>query len=129
VKFLLDTHLLVWAFSGPRRLPSSARELIEAAENSVFFSIANVWEVAIKRRLGRAEFAMAPRGFTEAAREMGFTELPIGAEACFQVGDLPLHHRDPFDRMLVAQAMTAPMFLLTVDRQLAAYSHLVRLVA
>jgi PIN domain nuclease of toxin-antitoxin system len=128
-RYLLDTHLLVWSLAYPQRLPGGARALIESTENDVYFSVASVWEVAIKHRLGRSDFEYPPRHFTDAARRIGFVDLQIDVQACFRVGELPLHHRDPFDRMLVAQAMTAPMFLLTVDRQLTAYSELVRLVA
>jgi PIN domain nuclease of toxin-antitoxin system len=126
--YLLDTHLLIWSLGFTDRLPSQARLLIDAPDTVIYFSLASVWEVAIKHRLGRVDFLMTPHAFTDGARQTGFRELPIGVEACFCVGELPLHHRDPFDRMLVAQAVAAPMFLLTVDRQLTAYSDLVKLV-
>lgn len=129
MRYLLDTHLLIWLMAAPGRFPASARAMIEADDAQTYYSIATVWEVAIKHRLGRMDFALPPQEFAFHARQSGLAELPITAAACFRVAELPLLHRDPFDRMLVAQAMATPMHLLTADRGLAGYSELVRVFA
>ncbi len=126
---LLDTHLLLWSVIDPGRFSESYRAAVEDARTPVYFSIVSVWEIAIKFKLGRADFGVRPERIVAAAHNADFAQLDVSVEACLLLAELPLHHRDPFDRMLVAQAMTAPMFLLTVDRQLAAYSELVRLLA
>lgn len=125
---LLDTHVLLWALGEPDRLDAATRALLEDADTEVLFSAASIWEVAIKARLGRADFAACPREVAEAARETGFAELPVRAAAAALVAELPMHHRDPFDRLLVAQAMTEPARLWTADAALRPYSELVTLV-
>ena len=89
------------------------------------FSAASIWEIAIKTELGRADFAAKPEDIARAAVESGFDELPISAQHAAPAARLPRHHRDPFDRLLVAQAMTEPARLLTVDAALRRYSELV----
>ncbi len=128
MRLLLDTHLLLWALAEPERLGSALRELIEDPENEVLFSAASIWEVAIKAGLGRTNFAVRPEEVVRAAVAAGFAELPIRAEVAARVADLPPHHRDPFDRLLVAQAMAGPMRLYTADPLLPPYSELVTLV-
>jgi PIN domain nuclease of toxin-antitoxin system len=128
VRLLLDTHVLLWALIEPARLNPDARATLENPEHAVFFSAASVWEMAIKAALGRADFQVAPEVIVEAAQASGFIELPVRSAAALKVAALPHHHRDPFDRLLVAQAMTEPMALYTADAQLAAYSELVVLV-
>jgi PIN domain nuclease of toxin-antitoxin system len=91
----------------------------------VLFSAASVWEIAIKAALGRADFKVAPAEIVAAALETGFAELPVSAAAALRVADLPPHHRDPFDRLLVAQALTEPARLYTADPALEPYSELV----
>jgi len=127
-RVLLDTHLLIWALGNADRLPASIRDLIEDPENDVVFSSASIWEIAIKTRLGRTDFAVRPERVATEAIDVGFAELPVGWRAAAAVADLPLHHCDPFDRIIVAQAMTEPAHLYTVDRALTRYSDLVRVI-
>ena len=128
MRLLLDTHILLWALDQPARLDSGTRALLEDPANEVLFSAASIWEIAIKVRLGRADFPVRPDAIAQAARDTGFTELPVRADAAARVADMPLHHRDPFDRLLVAQAMAEPMRLYTADPLLPPYSDLVTLV-
>ena len=128
MRLLLDTHLLLWALIEPRRLGAGARELIEAPENEVLFSAASLWEIAIKAALGRADFGVQARAILQGALGAGFREAPVDSVAALKVAELPHHHRDPFDRLLVAQALTLPAVLLTADAQLPIYSDLVRLI-
>ena len=128
MRLLLDTHILLWALDQPARLDSGTRALLEDPANEVLFSAASIWEIAIKVRLGRADFPVRPDAIAQAARDTGFTELPVRADAAARVADMPLHHRDPFDRLLVAQAMAEPMRLYTADPLLPPYSELVTLV-
>lgn len=128
MRLLLDTQLLLWALVEPGRLDRMTRDIVEDPGNTVLFSVASIWEVAIKSALGRDDFRFRPDVIARAARETGFVELPIGSSAAAGVADLPLHHRDPFDRLLVAQAMTEPAFLYTTDPALNPYTDLVRLV-
>jgi PIN domain nuclease of toxin-antitoxin system len=127
-RVLLDTHLLIWALDNTARLPADLRGLIEDPDNDVLFSSASIWEIVIKTRLGRIDFAVRPERVATEAIDVGFTELPVGWRAAAAVADLPLHHRDPFDRIIVAQAMTEPAHLYTVDRALTRYSDLVRVI-
>lgn len=128
MRLLLDTHVLLWALADHERLDLTTRALLEDAETDVLFSAASIWEIAIKAGLGRADFAVRPREVAQAARETGFEELPIRAVAAALVADLPLHHRDPFDRLLVAQAITEPVRFYTADPLLPPYSELVTLI-
>jgi PIN domain nuclease of toxin-antitoxin system len=125
VRILLDTHILLWALTEPGTLPSDARAVIEDPDNEVLFSAASVWEMAIKAALGRADFQVSPATIVEAAVASGIAELPVRSAAALKVAALPLHHRDPFDRLLVAQAMTEPAVLYTADAALTEYSELV----
>jgi PIN domain nuclease of toxin-antitoxin system len=128
MRLLLDTHILLWALDTPARLDDKTRSLLEDPANEVLFSAASIWEIAIKARLGRADFPVRPHEIAQAARDTGFLELPVWADAAARVANLPLHHRDPFDRLLVAQAMIEPMRLYTADPLLPPYSELVSLV-
>ena len=125
VRVLLDTHILIWALLGSRKLPKEAATLIADGGNEVLFSAANIWEIAIKRQIRRMEFSMEAQLIADAAIETGFVELPVSSAAAAAVADLPLHHKDPFDRLLVCQAMHEPARLFTVDRQLAPYGDFV----
>lgn len=125
MRILLDTHVLLWALIEPDRLNAEIRASLEDTGNEVLFSAASVWELAIKAGLGRAGFQVSPGEIVDAARASGFVELPVRSEAALKVAALPHHHRDPFDRLLVAQALTEPAALYTADRQLGAYSELV----
>ena len=128
MRLLLDTNILLWVLVRPARLDAAALAMIEDEQNAVLFSIASIWEIAIKSRLGRDDFNARPGDVHRFARGAAFEELPVLADAAIRVAELPLHHRDPFDRLLVAQAMVGPMRLLTSDAVLAQYSELVMLV-
>jgi PIN domain nuclease of toxin-antitoxin system len=122
MRLLLDTHVLLWALAGSRRLPDATRELIESPENDVLFSAASIWEIAIKAYALHAEFGVDAATIITAARDTDFDELAISAEHAAGVAALPAHHKDPFDRMLISQAIAEPARLVTADRALAAYS-------
>lgn len=128
MRLLLDTHILLWALADPEKLPERGRALIEDETNSILFSAASIWEIAIKSQAGRVNFPFAPDRIAHAAEKTGFTELPVSAKHSAAVCDLPLHHRDPFDRILVAQAIAEPARLLTVDAALRQYSELVEML-
>ncbi len=128
MRILLDTHLLLWSHMNDRRLSQTVRELLESRENDVYFSAASIWEIAIKAQLKRLESTVDPQQIVRAALDSDFEELPVTASSAVLVSALPMHHRDPFDRLLVAQAMSVPLTLMTADPQLLQYSELVRLV-
>ena len=117
--------MLVWAVIDPDRLTPQVRDLLEDPDQDVLFSAASIWEISIKAALGRADFRVTPREILEAALRDGFVELPVTSAASLAVADLPLIHRDPFDRLLVAQALTEPARLYTADAALEPYSELV----
>ena len=121
MKLLLDTHLLLWAAGEPDRLSADARTLIEAPENELFFSAASLWEIAIKRGLGRDDFQVDTRLLRRGLLDNGYSELPIGSEHAVAIEGLPSIHKDPFDRMLVAQSMVEGITLLTADANVAQY--------
>lgn len=125
MRLLLDTHILLWALIEPDRLNHDVRTLLEDREHVVLFSAASAWEMSIKAALGRADFKVAPSEIVAAALDAGFEELPVRSAAALAVATLPHHHRDPFDRLLVAQAITEPARLYTADAALALYSELV----
>ena len=124
MRVLLDTHLLLWALGTPSRLPSTARRLID--ESDVYVSAVSIWEISIKAALGK--LTADPKEVLAALEPAGFLTLPIVGEHAARVGDLPQVHRDPFDRMLVAQALAEPMRLLTNDTVLAGYGDIVTVV-
>jgi PIN domain nuclease of toxin-antitoxin system len=121
MRLLLDTRILLWALSAPGRLPSAASDALETPENRVFFSAASIWEIAIKRALERPDFAAEPDLVRSAALGTSFEELPISGLHVLRVRHLPHLHRDPFDRLLVAQAQTEPLVLMSDDPQVARY--------
>ncbi len=125
MRLLLDTRVLLWALGEPARLPRTAREAILDPGNEVLFSAASIWEIAIKSQLGRADFGASSEAIARSAMESGFDELPVRSAHAALTARLPGHHRDPFDRLLIAQAMTEPARLLTVDSALRPYSELV----
>lgn len=125
MRLLLDTHIFLWAVADSTLLRSSARRWIESADE-VFVSAASIWEIAIKARLGKID--ADPDELEAAIAASGFSELPVRARHAKGVVALPLHHADPFDRLLVAQAIAEPMWLLTADAALAPYSELVLMV-
>ena len=128
MRLLLDTHLLLWAAASSKRLPREARALIENAANEVYFSAASIWEIAIKSSLGRKDFRVDLVILQAALPAMGLLELPVTAAHAVGVTKLPLIHRDPFDRLLLAQSVAEPLTLLTNDALLVRYSDGVRLV-
>lgn len=129
MRLLLDTHLLLWAAAEPDRLPAGVRQRLESPDNEVLFSAASIWELAIKMQIGRLHLQATPEVLASAAQEMGFEELPVLAVHAAGVRHLSPHHRDPFARLLVAQALSEPARLLTVDRVLGRYSDLVEVLA
>jgi PIN domain nuclease of toxin-antitoxin system len=128
VKLLLDTHLLLWAAANDRRLPPAARALIESRENEPLFSAASLWEIVVKGGLGRDDFRVNARLLRRALVQNGYSELPITSEHAIAIETLPAIHRDPFDRMLVAQATIEGVTLLTSDRIVARYPGPIRKV-
>lgn len=127
MKLLLDTHLLLWAAGEPDRLSKAARALIEASDNDLVFSAASLWEVAIKSSLGRSDFVVDARLLRRGLRDNGYAELPVTAEHAVAVTSLPPLHKDPFDRMLIAQATVEGIVLLTADEVVAQYPGPIRL--
>ena len=125
MRLLLDTHIFLWAVSGSALLKAPSRRLIESAEQ-VFVSAASIWEIAIKARLGKID--ADPLELTGAINASGFVELEVSAVHAAGVSRLALHHNDPFDRLLVAQALAEPLRLLTADPVLTQYSDVVLLV-
>jgi PIN domain nuclease of toxin-antitoxin system len=121
VKLLLDTQIVLWAAGQPERLSKSARTLLTTPENLLFFSVASLWEIVIKRGLGRADFEVNPRRLRKMLIAHGYSELAVGAEHVLAIEALPPIHKDPFDRLLLAQARTEGMLLLTVDASLSQY--------
>ena len=128
MKLLLDTHLLLWSAGRPDRLSNEARALIEAPDNELFFSSASLWEVVIKRGLGRDDFKVDARLLRRGLLDNGYSELPIGSEHVVAIDNLPAIHKDPLDRILVAQAQVEGITLLTADPTVAKYPGPIRLV-
>jgi len=128
VRLLLDTHLLLWAVASSKRLPPEARELLEDGANEAYYSAASIWEIAIKISLDRKDFRIDLDALLSALPEMQLVELPITAVHAAGVTRLPRIHRDPFDRMLVAQSIAEPLTLLTNDAALGKYGERVRVV-
>lgn len=118
---LLDTHLLLWAAYEPEKLSAEARDRIGDESNDLLFSAASIWEVSIKSALAKSAFSVNPRILRRGLVENGYRELPITSAHAIAVGDLPPIHQDPFDRILIAQARTEGLELLTVDAKVIAY--------
>lgn len=127
--FLLDTNILLIALIAPQRLRQEWHDNLRHPENLVYFSAVSIWEIAIKRSLNKDQFDFDPHDIQHLAIETGFSELPIYSTHCIGVSHMPWHHRDPFDRLLIAQAQSLPAYLLTSDGQLAQYSDLVMQIA
>lgn len=128
MRLLLDTHLLLWAAGQPDRLPAEARNLLQNPLHDLIFSVASLWEITIKRGLARADFRVEPRVLRRGLRDHGYGELPITADHALAVDLLPAIHRDPFDRILVAQAIIEGITLLTGDPLVASYPAPIRKV-
>ena len=133
-RLLLDTHVFVWAKTGERQLAEEVRKMIVAPENEIFVSLASAWELAIKASIGKLDGdpALLIGGrdvFERVLSESGFQLLGTEAEHVFAAAGLPLHHRDPFDRIIIAQATTEHMTLVTADARFTAYKGLALLYA
>ena len=125
MRVLLDTHLLLWWLAASPSLPEQARALIGASENTVFVSAVSLWEIWLKESLGKLRL---PADFEERLAEGAFESLPLTGKQARLVASLPWHHRDPFDRMLVAQAQAEDLILATADEVVAAYGDFVQFV-
>mgnify|MGYP000858007190 CR=1 FL=1 len=128
MRLLLDTHLLIWAAQEDVRLPKAARVFMENETHELVFSAASLWEIVIKRGLERQDFQVEPSLLRRGLLDNGWQELPVLSLHTLAVARLPALHKDPFDRLLLAQAETEGMLLLTTDRQLASYGGPVQLV-
>ena len=123
MNLLLDTHVALWAITDSPKLAKKAREIIESPKSSVWISAATVWEIAIKHGLGRGDMPVSGQDALRYFRESGYRLLPVEPEHAAAVEDLAAHHADPFDRILVAQALVEPMRLITHDPIVARYSN------
>ena len=128
MRLLLDTHVLLWAAGSPERLGAGALEAIEDPSNELHFSAASIWEVSIKSALGRDDFSVDAGALLRGLRYNGYVELPVTGSHAASVALLPRLHRDPFDRLLIAQAHTEALTLLTADRQVSQYPGPIRLL-
>jgi PIN domain nuclease of toxin-antitoxin system len=128
VKLLLDTHLLLWAAAKPDRLSPAARKLMKDDGNELTFSAASFWEIAIKRGLGRIDFQIDPRLLRRGLLDNGYSELLIGSDHAVAIDGLPRLHKDPFDRILIAQAIVEGITLLTADPLISQYAGPIRRV-
>jgi len=129
MRVLLDTQILLWAAGQPTRLPTAARSLLDDTLNQLVYSAASLWEIAIKRGLGRNDFQVDPRVLRRGLIENEYEELTITGEHAVAVDGLPAIHKDPFDRLLVAQSIVEGITLLTTDTLVADYRGPVRLVS
>ena len=121
MKFLLDTHVILWAAGQPDRLPAKVRRLLGDPLNELVFSAASLWEIAIKKGLGRDDFQVDARLLRRGLLDNGYSELAITSAHAVAIDGLPPIHKDPFDRLLVAQSMVEGITLLTTDPILAQY--------
>lgn len=128
MRILLDTNILIWSLTHPDRLAENVGLALIDPGNDVFFSAVSIWEIAIKRGLQRPDFTVEPRAVASQAVKNGFIGLPVTIETAASVATLAMHHRDPFDRLLIAQALAGPMQFYTADTALAVYSDLVHIV-
>ena len=127
MKLLLDTHLLIWAAEGVEHIPAGARALMEAPDNSLYFSVASLWEIAIKQGLNRPDFQVDARVLRHGLIDNGYLELAISGAHAVAIDMLPSLHKDPFDRLLIAQASVEGITLLTDDAMVAKYPGPIRL--
>ena len=128
MKLLLDTHVLLWAAGAPERLASDIRALLDDPDNQPIFSAASLWEIAIKKSLGRGDFIVDARALRHGLLDNGYSELAVSGEHAVAVDALPPIHKDPFDRILVAQAIVESVTLLTADAIVAQYPGPVRMI-
>ena len=123
MNLLLDTHIALWAITASNSLTREARDLIQAPDNTIWISAASIWEISIKHALGRGDMPVSGENAVKYFQQSGYQSLPVTAGHAAAVETLPSHHNDPFDRMLIAQALVEPMRLLTHDPKVAAYSN------
>lgn len=128
MNLLLDTHVALWAITDSPNLPQKARDLIQSPNATIWISTANVWEIAIKHSLGRGDMPISSKDAVRYFQESGYRFLSVEAEHAVAVEELPAYHQDPFDRILVAQALIEPMRLITHDAMVARYSDTIILV-
>lgn len=128
MKILLDTQLLLWAAGKPELLSEAARKVLNDPDNELLFSAASLWEIAIKNGLGREDFRVEPRLLRRGLLDNGYIELPVTSQHAVSIDGLPAIHKDPFDRLLLAQAQCEGIVLLTSDSLLAQYPGPVRKV-
>jgi PIN domain nuclease of toxin-antitoxin system len=128
VRTLLDTQLVIWTYFDQKRLSAHARDFLEDRQNDLVFSTASLWEIAIKRGRGKKEFQFDPRILRRTMLDDGYAELPVLGQHAVEVDSLPPIHKDPFDRILIAQAMVEGIMLLTADPVIAKYPGPIRKV-
>ncbi len=121
MKLLLDTHLLLWAAGNPEKLSDTARKILLDESNKLYFSSASIWEIVINRGLGRDDFRVDPQRLRRLLVVNGYTEVPVQSDHALGVEQLPKLHKDPFDRILIAQARGEGMLLITVDSEVEKY--------
>lgn len=127
-RFLVDTQLLLWNVYGSRKLPARVNRLFRDGRHEFFYSAASLWEIAIKSARGREDFAADTAAIRDTLEANGFQELPVAGQHAVALAALPPIHGDPFDRMLIAQAIVEPMALITSDARLAAYPGTIEVV-
>lgn len=128
MKILLDTHILLWAAGDPSRLSADLHDMLESLDNELFFSAASLWEITIKHSLGRSDFKVDARVLRRGLIDNAYTELTINSEHAVTVGSLPSIHKDPFDRILIAQATVEGITLVTSDSIVSKYPGPIKLV-
>lgn len=128
MKLLLDTHVLLWWVENSKKLPTKARTLLSDVNNVAYYSACSIWEIAIKLSTGTYDLLVDPAMLSAALNSGGFIELPILSAHAAKLPELPAHHRDPFDRMLIAQSLVEQLALVTHDKMLTNYSDTVVLV-
>ncbi|AEG43123.1 type II toxin-antitoxin system VapC family toxin [Isoptericola variabilis] len=129
MRYLLDTSILVWTLGAPDRLPDEASEILADPEPMIWFSAVNIWEIGIKSSLGRPDFDLNPHLARTTSLQLGFVELHVDGLHAASASDLPHLHSDPFDRLLIAQAITTGATLVTSDRTIARYQGPIKLVS
>lgn len=128
MNILLDTHIALWAITDNPKLTQQGRELISAPKNNIWVSVVSIWEIAIKHTLGRGDMPVSSADAVRYFQASGYRMLSVEVDHVVTVETLALHHHDPFDRLLVAQALAEPMRLITHDRMVALYSDTIILV-
>ncbi len=128
MRVLLDTNILIWALIEPSTLDPVAYAMLADRKNEIYFSAASIWEIAIKRSKNQPEFQIDADMVADIAKLSGFVELPITSEVASRVVDLRMHHKDPFDRLLIMQAILGPYQFYTSDKKLSVYTPLVTLI-